>query len=173
MSLNQQIASLIETAKALGLQASDVADEIIVRWGAEVPAPPLDPAGRWQLPSGKWIFLPAPLREAAEAWEAGTATWPAPLTELQIGNIRYNCCVDDHGFKQPAGFAGFSDGTTELPVSYLGARYWTYQEVEDPLIPGKVSKVWKDNGAFQPRTDKTRFETYNDAIAYYSNYTGP
>lgn len=175
MSLNQQIADLIATAKSLGLGARDLADELLIRWGGSVPSSvvTVDEYGRHKVPGFEpWIFSPAPLRKAAELWDAGLAQWPAPLTDLQIENIKLNCGLGDAGEKKPAAFLGFSDGTNELPVSYLGGRRWTYQDVENPVIPGKFDRKWTDNGPWIPKTFRTRFETVDDAAAYFANYSG-
>lgn len=175
MSINEQIAALIEAAKAVGLKAQDLADELMIRWDQATSGLVLsiDEYGRHKVPGfNYWIFSLAPLKQAADLWENGVAQYPAPLTELQIQNIRVNCGAGPHGEKQPAGGLGFSDGTAELPVAYLAARRWTYDDVPDPFIPGKIDRKWTDNGPFAPKTFRTRFETLDDAAAYFANYSG-
>lgn len=177
MSINEQIASLIAAAKAVGLKGQDLADEILVRWsdsvGGQVISIDIDEYGRHKVPGfNYWIFSPAPLLQAANLWANEATAYPAPMTELQIQNIRVNCGVGPDGEEQPAAGLGFSDGTNELPVSYLAGRRWTYEDVVHPAIPGKVSRHWKDNGPFAPKTFRTRFKTLGEATEYFANYTG-
>lgn len=146
MSINEQITTLIASARASNLTVDDITDEIRVRWEPSGEAQlKIDEYGRHNIAGSKHLFLsPLPILLGMK------------LTDKQLNNILPNCGVDDKGNEVPAAFLGFTDETSgNQQVAYLTARRY-----ESSLKPGETPPV------FTPRTFRSRFRTIDEAVQY-------
>lgn len=145
MSIDQQIDELIASARAQEVEMAGLLDEIRIRWNPESgEVLTLDEYGRHSVAGSRALWLsPLPILLGMK------------LTALQLQNIRFNCGVDEKGEEVPAFGLGFTDETSGRNL----VAVWAARRYELNAKAGETPPI------FVPRTYRSRFRTYAQAVA--------